>query len=69
MKPVDFEMMKQIRAEEKAEGREYRKMVFHKKSEEEDSEEVLDTKDAFEQRFKDFADDYKPSKELIEWIK
>ena len=69
MKDVDFEMMKLIRAEVKAEGREYRKMVFHKKSEEEDSEEVLDTKDAFEQRFKDFADDYKPSKELIEWIK
>ena len=69
MKPVDFEMMKQIRAEEKAEGRDYRKMLFHKKAEEEDSEEVIDTKEVFEQNCDDFIDDYKPSRKLIEWIK
>ena len=31
MKEVDFGKMERILAEEKAEGRDYRKMVFHKK--------------------------------------
>ena len=48
MKKVDFGLMERIRAEEKAEGRDYRKMVFHKKVVEEDSEEVSDTKEVLE---------------------
>ena len=58
MKKVDFGLMERIRAEEKAEGRDYRKMVFHKRVEEEDSEEVPATEAVLEQRCWDYLDEY-----------
>ena len=63
MKEVDFGKMERIRAEEKAEGRDYRKWAFHEKVKEEDSEEVSDTDSVFNWRLDTFKNMFHPSDE------
>lgn len=63
MKEVDFGKMERIREEEKTEGRDYRKMVFHEKVEEEDSEEVSDTDSVYQWRMDTFKNMFHPSDE------
>ena len=63
MKEVDFGKMERIKEEEKAEGRDYRKMIFHKKIEEEDSEEISDTDSVYNLKLDTFKNMFHPSDE------
>ena len=56
MKVVDLRKKEQILAEEKAEGVTYPKIVFHRKVEQKEEEEVSDTDSTYRDRLDRFAD-------------